>query len=64
MDIDEEEPWLRKAIGHLRKAIRLVGANPRAEAALQTLAKAMERRLAALEHRRLHPLDPDEPPGG
>jgi hypothetical protein len=64
MDIDEEEPWLRTAIGHLRKAIQLVGANPRAEVALQTSAKAMERRLAALEHRRLHPLDQDEPPGG
>ena len=63
MDIEDEEPWLCIAIGHLRKAIRLVGANPRAVATLQTLAKAMERRLAALEHRRLHPLD-DEPPGG
>jgi hypothetical protein len=49
MDIEDEEPWLRATIGHLRKAIPLVGTKPRAEAALQTMAKAMERRLAALE---------------
>ena len=64
MDIEDEEPWLRRTIGHLRKALPLVGPNPRAEAALQTLARAMERRLETLEHRRLHPLDEDEAPGG
>ena len=35
-----------------------------AEAALQTLARSMERRLAAMENRRLHPFDQDELPGG
>jgi hypothetical protein len=64
MDIEDEEPWLRATIGHLHKAIPLAGTNPRAEAALQTLARAMERRLAALEQQRLHPLDQDDPPGG
>jgi hypothetical protein len=63
MEIEDEEPWLRAKIGYLRMIIPLV-ANPRAEAGLQTLAKAMERRLAVLEHRRLYPLDQDEPPGG
>jgi hypothetical protein len=48
----------------LRKAIPLVGNNHHAEATFHTLAKAMERRLAALEHRRLHPFDQEEPPGG
>ena len=48
MDIEDEEPWLRRTIGHLRKALPLVGPNRRAEAALQTLARAMERRLETL----------------
>jgi hypothetical protein len=64
MDIEDEEPWLRATIKRLRKAIPLVGANHHAEATFHTLARAMERRLAALEHRRLHPLEQDEPPGG
>ena len=64
MNIEDEEPWLRATIGHLHKAIALVGTNPRAEASLQTLARAMERRLTPLEHRRLHPLDEEEAPGG
>ena len=64
MDRDDEEPWLRATIKHLRKAIPLARANPRAEAALHTLAKAMETRLAALEKRRLHPFSEDDAPGG
>ena len=64
MDIEDEEPWLRATIKRLRKAIPLVGNNHHAEATFHTLAKAMERRLAALEHRRLHPLEKDDPPGG
>jgi hypothetical protein len=48
----------------LRKTIPLVGANHHAEAAFHTLAKAKERRLAALEQRRLHPLKQEDPPGG
>jgi hypothetical protein len=63
MDLEDEEPWLRARIAYLRMVIPLV-ANPRAEASLQKLAAAMEKRLAALEHRRLHPLDTDEAPGG
>jgi hypothetical protein len=63
MDIEYEEPWLRATIKRLRKAIPLVGNNHHAEATFHTLAKAMERRLAALEHRRLHPRDHEEPPG-
>jgi len=64
MDIEDEEPWLRATIKRLRKAIPLVGANHHAEAAFHTLAKGMERRLAALEHRRLHPLDEEAAAGG
>ncbi len=64
MDIEDEEPWLRATIKRLRKAIPLVGNNHHAEATFHTLAKAMERRLAALEHRRLNPFDQEEPSGG
>ena len=64
MDIEDEEPWLRATIKRLRKAIPLVGNNHHAEATFHTLAKAMERRLAALEHRRLHPFEQDDRPGG
>ena len=64
MDIEDEEPWLRATIKRLRKAIPLVGNNHHAEATFHTLAKAMERRLGALEKRRLHPLDKDDLPGG
>ena len=60
MDIEDEEPWLRATIKRLRKAIPLVGAKHHAEATFHTLAKAMERRLAALERRRLHPPDAEE----
>ena len=63
MDIEDEEPWLRAKMGYLRMIIPLV-ANPRAEAGLQTLARAMETRLAALENRRRHPFEQDDPPGG
>jgi len=38
--------------------------HPHAQARLQALLAAMEKRLASLEHRRLHPLDADEAPGG
>jgi hypothetical protein len=64
MDIEDEEPWLRATIKRLRKAIPLVGANHHAEATFHTLAKAMERRLAVLEKRRLRPFDEDDAPGG
>jgi hypothetical protein len=64
MDIEDEEPWLRGTIKRLRKAIPLVGANHHAEATFHTLGKAMERRLAALERRRLDPHDQEDPPGG
>jgi hypothetical protein len=54
--------WLRATITYLRMVIPIV-ANPRVEASLQKLSNAMERRRAALQHRRMHPLDMDEPPG-
>ena len=50
-------------VAYMRMVIPLV-ANPRAEASLRKLAEAMAKRVAALEHRRPHPLDADEPPGG
>jgi hypothetical protein len=34
------------------------------EAGLKSLLAEMEKRLSALEERRAHPLDADEPPGG
>jgi hypothetical protein len=64
MKIEDEEPWLRATIKRLRKAIPLVGNNHYAEATFHTIAKTMERRLAALERRRLHPFEQDDPPGG
>jgi hypothetical protein len=64
MEIEDEEPWLRATIKRLRKAILLVGDNHHAEATFHTIAKTMERRLASLEKRRLHPFSEDEPPGG
>jgi hypothetical protein len=62
-DLEDEESWLRARVGYLRMVIPLVG-NPRAEASLQKLAAAMEKRLAALEYRRLHSLDVEDAPGG
>jgi hypothetical protein len=43
MDLEHEEPCLRATITYLRMIIPIV-ANPRAEASLQKLANAMERR--------------------
>lgn len=63
MDLQDEEPWLRARIANLRLIMPLVP-HPHAQARLQALLAAMEKRLASLEHRRLHPLDADEAPGG
>jgi hypothetical protein len=63
MELEDEQSWLQAKIAYLRMIIPLV-ANPRAEAGLQTLAKAMETRLSALQQRRLHPFAQDDPPGG
>ena len=56
MELEDEESWLQARIAYLRMVIPLV-ANPRAEASLQKLASAMEKRRAALEQRRLHPFE-------
>ena len=63
MELEDEESWLQARITYLRMVIPLV-ANPRAEASLQKLASAMEKRRAALEQRRLHPFEQDDAPGG
>jgi hypothetical protein len=62
MEIEDEQSWFRAKIAYLRMIIPLV-AIPRAEAGLQTLAKAMDARLAALRQRRLNPFAQDDPPG-
>ena len=60
-----KSPGFERRFKRLRKAIPLVGrGNHHAEATFHTLARTMERRLAALEKRRLHPLDQDGPRGG
>ena len=63
MDLEDEEPWLRAKVSYLRMIIPLVE-NPRAVAGLQSLAVAMDKRIAALARRRLRPLDEEEAPGG
>jgi hypothetical protein len=63
MDLEDEETWLRARIVHLRLLMQLISHSP-VEAGLKALMAEMERRLSALEKRRAHPLDEDEPPGG
>jgi hypothetical protein len=62
-NLEDDEPWLKAKVGYQRMVIPLVG-NPRAETSLQKLVAATDKRLAALEYRRLHRLNAEDLPGG